>query len=222
VISTSSASLRRGLAATALAAVVAAAPVTVHAAPAVEDGGCEGDSGVQVVVDQGPLGGGVVARCVEGGAGRPVAAVTEEAGVALTWVQRYPGAFVCRLDGRPGDLPCADTPPGDRYWGLFVMAPGERSWTYASQGAGSLSVPAGGVVGWRFQGGGELEPPAYDPAARPAETSSRAATTSAGSGSGSGSGSESAGGGRGAAVLGLALLVGLGAAGAVAARRRRA
>jgi hypothetical protein len=133
----------------------------VAVGPAAARAACDAPDDVRVVVDRGPIGGEVAVRCADGGADRPVAEVMATAGVEITWVQRYPGAFVCRLDGQPQDLPCADTPPGDRFWGLFWAAPGDRSWTYATEGAGSLRVPGGGAVGWRLQDGGTREEPAH-------------------------------------------------------------
>lgn len=135
----------------------------VLAAPATAQPRCGQDSGVRVVVDQGPLGGGTRSYCAPEGGDRPVSQLLADVGVDVTWVQRYPGTFVCRLDGRPRDLRCADTPPPDRYWGLFWARRGQTGWTYSSEGAGSLRVAAGGAVGWRFQDGGDLEPPDLTP-----------------------------------------------------------
>lgn len=207
---------RRRAAATVLVAAVLGS--LVPAGPAVA-AGCAQGTGVRVVVDRGPLGGGVTQRCVADGADRPVADVMAAAGVEITWVQRYPGAFVCRLDGRPQDLPCADTPPSDRYWGLFWAAPGDRTWTYATAGAGSLSVPSGGAVGWRFQDGGAREDPV--PALRSSSTTAAAAAGTGGQAAGG-----DADGGLGAddvLLLGLAGLAAAGLAtyGVVLARRRR-
>lgn len=175
-------------------------------------------AGVRVVVDPGPLGGGIARRCVEEDGDRSAAALTEQAGVAVTWVQRYPG-FVCRLAGRPSDLRCAETPPSDGYWGLFWAGPGDSVWTYSTQGAGSLTVPRGGAVGWRFQDGGRRDDPAAlldqepgldsPPAAVPASQTSMLRSDE---------GTGSAALLLGAAGLAAAMLAGYGV---VVARRRR-
>lgn len=194
------------------------------AAPATAQPACDAETGVRVVVDQGPLGGGVRTHCAEDGADLPVAEVLADVGVEVTWVQRYPGAFVCRLDGRPRDLPCADTPPADRFWGLFRAGPGESAWTYSAEGAGSLRVPAGGAVGWRFQDGGELEPPRRAPvagdedvAAGPADDEAESGSTTDDAGGGEDR-SDSAAGSR-TTVVAL-LVVGVLGAAALLARRR--
>jgi hypothetical protein len=152
----------------ALGAVVAAGSLLL-AAPAAGGDLCDPTRGVRVVVDHGPLSAGVHTRCVADGAGKSAAEVTEDAGFEITWVQRYRGSFVCRLGGRPRDLQCADTPPADRYWGLFHAAPGDQSWTFAAQGAASWTAPAGGVVGWRFQNDGERVGPAVERGAMPGD-----------------------------------------------------
>ncbi len=179
--------------------------------------------GVQVVVDQGPLGGGVAVRCVDVDGDRSAAALTEQAGVAITWVQRYPGSFVCRLGGRPADLACAGTPPSDRYWGLFWAGSDDSSWTYSTQGAGSLTVPRDGVVGWRFQDGGRREDPAPGPAELPGDdTSARAAAQSQEPSAQPADPVPEDDDGRSATLAGVALVTAVGFAAILATRRRRA
>ncbi len=168
-----------GLTTAALCAVTPAAAAA--AGSSTENQGCEpGSGGIAVVLDPGPLGGDVTTRCVPGGAGLSAAEVTRDAGVEVTWVGRYRGTFVCRLQGLPADLPCANTPPDDRYWGLFWAEPGDRSWTYSTSGAGSLVLPAGGTVGWRFQDGGEQEVPSVEAASQVTATASDASTADTG------------------------------------------
>lgn len=209
---------RRRAAATLV--VVVALGAFVHPGPAAAHPECDPETGVRVVVDQGPLSGGANVRCVEDGADRPVAEVMAEAGVEITWVQRYPGALVCRLDGRPRDLPCADTPPPDRYWGLFWAGPGDRRWTYAAEGAGSLTVPGGGAVGWRFQDGRERKDPAHALDALPLDGGSGGTTDSAGT---QDPPSDQAGdevAGSRSTLMGLLLVAGLCVGGFLVVRRR--
>lgn len=73
-----------------------------------------------------------------------------DAGYTLTRVDRQPG-FVCQVNGEPASASCVNTPPSNAYWGLFWSDGTSGTWKYASQGAYSLSVPAGGWVGFRFQ-----------------------------------------------------------------------
>ena len=118
-----------------------------------------------VVVDYGPLGGGVVIGCDPDGAGKSASQVVEDAGFDLAYVSSQPG-FVCRVEGRPRQdegEDCGDVPPGDAYWGLFWSDADPASWVYASEGVGSLDVPEGGSIGWRFQDGGDRENPSAPP-----------------------------------------------------------
>src|SRR5690606_40980530 len=80
------------------ASLMALALLTV-ALPAVA-APCPGTDGVTVVVDFGPLGGGVRSGCAPApGTGFEALA---QAGFAVTPVQTNP-AFVCRIDGLPGE-----------------------------------------------------------------------------------------------------------------------
>lgn len=143
---------------------VAAAPVAPAGPAAAASGRCSPGTGVTVVVDYGPLGGGVVTGCDPDGAGKSAAEVVTAAGFSLSYVSSQPG-FVCRIDGRPGeaDEDCGDTPPPDAYWGLFWSDADPETWVYSSEGAGSLDVPEGGSIGWRFQDGGDRENPSAPP-----------------------------------------------------------
>ena len=55
---------------------------------------------------------------------------------------------------------------GHAYWGLFWSDGRSGTWTYASVGVGSLRVPAGGFIGWRFQDGGARSAPGVTPCLR--------------------------------------------------------
>lgn len=138
----------------------AAATVALPAAPA-HAAACEPGTGVTVVVDFGPLGGGTKVACDAGGAGSRASDVTERAGFSLDFVASQPG-FVCKVAGKPSSEPCQRTPPTDAYWGLF-WSDGDGGWTYSSLGASSLKVPAGGSVGWRWQNGGSRDNPSAAP-----------------------------------------------------------
>jgi hypothetical protein len=128
-----------------------------------QSGRCAPGTGVTVVVDYGPLGGGTQVGCDPGGAGQPASQVVPAAGFSLTFVNGEP--FVCRIDGKPGSSAegCQRTPPADAYWGLFWSDGTSGTWTYASVGVGSLKVPAGGFIGWRFQDGSARANPGTAP-----------------------------------------------------------
>jgi hypothetical protein len=115
---------------------------------------CATGQGVTVVV------GSKVSCDADGGS--PASGNFKDAGHSLTMVDRQPG-FVCRVDGVPAAASCVNTPPGDAYWGLFWSNGTSGTWTYASQGAGSLKVPAGGWVAFVFQNGGAKTYPGVDP-----------------------------------------------------------
>ena len=169
----------RLLTALAATAAVTVGALGVGAAPsAASSGRCPRGTGVTVVVDYGPLGGGVVTACDPDGAGRPATEVMGRAGFALTYVNNQPG-FVCRIDGKPDESQesCASTPPSDAYWGLFWSDGDPATWKYASQGAGSLEVPEGGSIGWRFQDGGDREDPGAPPTAAATSPSPSASPT---------------------------------------------
>ncbi len=150
----------RALRALPVAALLGAAAVTLPAAPA-HAAACSPGVGVTVVVEFDSLGGGNNVACDPGGAGDPAKVVTERVGFGLDYVASQPG-FVCRVDGKPASDPCQRTPPQDAYWGLF-WSDGKGGWKYSSTSAGSLQVPAGGSIGWRFQDGGATDYPATAP-----------------------------------------------------------
>lgn len=157
--------LARGLGALAVSALLGMGLGSVAAAPAqAASGRCSAGHGVTVVVDFGPLGGGVHTACDPDGGGEPAAQVTAHVGFDLDYVTSQPG-FVCRIDGFPGSdaEDCGDTPPPDAYWGLFSSDGDPATWSYSSEGAGSLDVPDGGSIGWRFQDGGDREDPGAPP-----------------------------------------------------------
>ena len=117
-----------------------------------------------VVVDPHQLGGAVQAACDPAGAGKSAASLFTDNGFALTYAQRQPG-FVCRINGAPSSDPCVNTSPADAYWGLFWSDGTSGTWSYASEGAGSLSVPDGGYVAFSWQGSTSKAPPGMSPQA---------------------------------------------------------
>ena len=143
------------LAAAVLATAAAGLGVVGAAAPAGASA-CSGASGVTVVVDHGALGGGVDLVCSDSSGGN-AAALFSGAGFSLSYVQRQPG-FVCRINGQPASDPCVNTPPSDAYWALWWSDGKSGAWSYSSLGAGSLSVPEGGYVGFAWQSGAKRAP----------------------------------------------------------------
>ncbi len=157
---------------------------------------CSGASGVTVVVDHGALGGGVDQVCNPSGGGNAASSNFTGAGFALTYVQSQPG-FVCRINGQPASAACVNTPPTNAYWGLFWSDGKSGSWSYASMGAGSLTIPDGGYVAFAWQTGSQ-NPPNVTPTPH-ASTPTPAPTptpspTSGGGGSGGGNGNGGGGG----------------------------
>lgn len=138
---------------------------------------CSSAKGVSVVVDFHQLGGGVQTACDAGGVGKTAYAQLQDVGHRLEQVQRTPG-FVCRIDGlpSPADDPCVNTPPADAYWSLWWSDGKSGRWTYASQAASSLTVPAGGYVGMSWQGSGAKSPPGAPPSAHRTQPTSSPST----------------------------------------------
>ncbi len=135
---------------TAATLVVAAVGLGVPA-PA-QAATCGSAHGVTVVVDFHQLGGGVQTFCDTTSPGsRTADAQLRDAGHSLTYVQRQPG-FICRIDAKPADDPCVNTPPADAYWSLWWSDGKSGTWTYSGQGSASLKVPSGGYVAMSWQG----------------------------------------------------------------------
>ena len=181
--------------------------------PAAGAATCTSTGGVSVVVDYRELGGSTVTACAPDGGGKSAAAIFESVGVTISYATRQPG-FVCRVNGVPTSDPCVNASPANAYWGLWWADGSKASWTYSSAGVGSLTVPAGGSVGWSWQqdrpAGGSVPPSVAPPVTRtttspsptptqsptPSPTSSPTsssptASPSGGSGSSGGTGSSS-------------------------------
>ncbi|QNN52045.1 hypothetical protein [Nocardioides mesophilus] len=181
----------------AVAATLLAAPVV---APASAAGGFCSGGGVNVVVDFKELGGGVQKGCDPNGAGRTADQVAPAAGFTLSYVRSQPG-FVCQVSGEPTADPCAKTPPSNAYWGLWWSDGTSATWTYSSQGAGSLKVPSGGSIAFSWNGDTGSNPPGAAPAQAtagtptPTKSPTSAPTASAGGGGTGGAGGTGGSGG---------------------------
>jgi hypothetical protein len=181
--------LRRGVAA-ALVVAASGVGVVLPATPA-SAAACDSAAGVTVIVDPHGLGGGVQVVCDPGGGAKAATLFTRN-GFDLAYVQRQPG-FVCRVDGAPASDPCVNTPPADAYWGLFWSDGHSGTWSYATTGVGSLSIPDGGYVAFSWQGSTAKALPGVTPAAHTSASASPSASPSpshsAGGGHGNGNGS---------------------------------
>ncbi|MCW2853069.1 MAG: hypothetical protein JWM84_2733 [Nocardioides sp.] len=190
-------SLGRLLAAVALvaAAAGAGAAVPVHAAsPAAA---CSSARGVTVVVDFNQLGGGSSAVCDADGGGKEASELFPDAGYQLSYASRMPG-FVCRVRGVPTSDPCVNTSPGNAYWSLWWSDGKTGSWSYASLGADSLTIPDGGYVAFSWDQSDGTVSPSLDPAKHAAAPPPPPASSSGAGGSGNGNsngGGQSSGGG---------------------------
>ena len=107
---------------------------------------------------------------------KPATEVFEDTGFDLTPVGAFPGA-ACQVDGKPEDVGCAEMPPAEAYWGLFIAEKG--SWGYAPKGADELTLRDGSFVGFSWQSSSEAAPPDIDPTAEAAAASQKPAGESA-------------------------------------------
>lgn len=161
------------------------------APPAHADAHTEGElctgEGVNVIVDFRDLGGGIRLACDEAGAGKVAAQVFEDTGFDLTPVGAFPGA-ACQVDGKPEGISCAEMPPADAYWGLFLATDG--TWGYAPKGTDELTLDEGAVVGFSWQGSDEPAAPGVEPTedglAAAQESAAAAAESEQAEGDGSG------------------------------------
>ena len=143
---------RRWLATALATLAVSTAVVVADSAPA-SAAACSPGTGVTVVVDYGPLGGGVVVGCRLGDPPTGLNAL-QGAGFAVTGTTRWGLAFVCRINGKPtaAQDPCVNTPPVTAYWSYWHASPG-GTWTYSTSGASTYNPAQGTVEGWRFGSG---------------------------------------------------------------------
>lgn len=135
--------LRSSLAALAILAGAAAPLSSAAAAPA--PAGCDG---VTVVVEPNALGGAPEVTCVQPEEGDTGADAFEKAGHPLTYVTSMP-SVVCRVEGRPKDAGCAQMPPADAYWSLWVTDDA-GAWSYSSRNVTEISVTSGQGVAFTW------------------------------------------------------------------------
>lgn len=150
----------------AIAVAGAGLTVVVGSAAATGNAYCSGP-GVNVVVDSGSLGAGLLRGCGQGTVAHPV---FDSAGYTLGEIHTGGMAgFVCTITiaGKqwPSDGHCTGA-NGDGYWALFVASPG-KPWSYANLGADSQPVSNGQTVSfaWQAPGSGQRQP-ATSPAPR--------------------------------------------------------
>lgn len=162
--------MRRLLVLLAVAAGTLVAPAD-SASAGVVPGACTTSKGVTVVVNFGTLGGGTRVSCYSG-AGSLTDGVDalKGAGFDPTGTNNYGLAFICRINGAPGNPPedCQDTPPETAYWSYWYASNG-GAWTYSSKGAQGRHVILGGFEGWSF-GNGHTKPTSGNPSRPPEPT----------------------------------------------------
>lgn len=142
------------------------------AAPAAQAATCTSADGVSVIVD---FGGSVQSGCASGDPATAWAAL-EAAGFRLEGTQRFPGSFVCRVNGfpAPADEACVQTPPASAYWAIWTASAG-GSWSYSNSGAASLNPAPGQAIGLAFGAGRK---PGVAPPSPPTTTSSSSSSSS--------------------------------------------
>ncbi|WP_143055031.1 hypothetical protein [Nocardioides luteus] len=122
----------------------ATAPVVAPASASA----AEACDGVTVVVEPNALGGEPEVTCVRPDEGDTGADLFEKAGHPLTYVTSMP-SVVCRIDGRPKTAGCAQMPPADAYWSLWVTDD-SGAWSYASRNVTEISVTSGQGVAFTW------------------------------------------------------------------------
>jgi hypothetical protein len=108
----------------------------------------EACDGVTVVVEPNALGGAPEVACVQPEEGDTGADLFEKAGHPLTYVTSMP-SVVCRIDGRPKAAGCAQMPPADAYWSLWITDD-SGAWSYASRNVTEISVTSGQGVAFTW------------------------------------------------------------------------
>lgn len=130
--------------ATAAVLAPAASPASAAAAPAA----AESCTGVTVVVEPNALGGAPELACVQPEEGDTGADLFEKAGHPLTFVSTMP-SVVCRVDERPKEAGCAQMPPADAYWSLWVTDE-SGAWSYAARNVTEIGVTSGQGVAFTW------------------------------------------------------------------------
>lgn len=159
---------RHGWRALTVAAAVLAVATLMGVSPppaAGANGPCPGTTGVTIVVDFHDLGGGIVTRCAPGSPDSGFKAL-QAVGMTIDQVLNVPG-FLCRINGKPADDMCVNTPPATAYWSYWRADRG-GSWISNNEGGKTRTPPPGSVDGWSFSSGGKTVPPGIAPPAEPA------------------------------------------------------
>jgi hypothetical protein len=167
----------------ALVAGSVLAPPLAAPASATTNGVCQSKAGVTVVVDFSAFSSGVTARCVTNATSSTTGLkALQDAGFIPTGTLQYDLAFICRIDGKPGNPPedCQNTPPTTAYWSYWYASNG-GSWTYSSEGASTHKVKVGGFEGWAFHNaardGNNAKPPGLTPTRPTLQIGPAASTT---------------------------------------------
>lgn len=136
----------------ATAAVLAPAASPASAAPAASSASSESSAqsceGVTVVVEPNALGGAPEVTCVQAEEGDTGADLFEKAGHPLTFVSTMP-SVVCRVDERPKEAGCAQMPPADAYWSLWITDE-SGAWSYSARNVTEISVTSGQGVAFTW------------------------------------------------------------------------
>ena len=140
--------LRSSLVALAILAGATAPVSSAAASPASASSGVEACDGVTVVVEPNALGGDPEVACVQPAEGDTGADLFEKAGHPLTYVTSMP-SVVCRIDGRPKAAGCAQMPPADAYWSLWITED-SGAWSYASRNVTEIGVTSGQGVAFTW------------------------------------------------------------------------
>nr|MDQ2709816.1 hypothetical protein [Actinomycetota bacterium] len=193
--------------AVAALAIAAAGVVGASGVPAAADpGACTPTSGVVVVVDFRPFGGGIERGC------DPTPTTGFEAmhtaGFPTVGTLHDGPAFICRIKGMPTASadPCIVTPPARRYWSYWHSDPGQSGWSYGTLGAASSRPQAGSVDAWVYGAtdiGGNTGGPSFSVGSVRATTPAPPPTGGGGTpggGSGGGGGTSGSGSGGGAGL----------------------
>ncbi|MEU0317256.1 hypothetical protein [Nocardioides sp. NPDC006273] len=127
-------------------AILAGATAPISSAAA--SSAAEACAGVTVVVEPNALGGGPEVACVQPEEGDTGADLFEKAGHPLTFVTSMP-SVVCRVAGRPEEAGCAQMPPADAYWSLWI-ADDSGAWSYATRNVTEIGVTSGQGVAFTW------------------------------------------------------------------------
>lgn len=139
----------------AVLATACAAGGVVSTAPAASAAGCAGEKGVLVVVDFGPLGGGIERGCARGNPSSGYDAL-HNAGFTTAGTKQYGPSFVCRIDKKPSvrQQSCTNTPPSKAHWSYWHGLPGKSRWVLSSVAVTGYDPRPGEIEAWSFGDGG--------------------------------------------------------------------